>query len=304
MGPTGCGKSGLALGLAQDFPASGGRPVCVINADSRQVYRDFPLITAQPDASEQNVCPHHLYGFLPSESKMSAGNYAVMAAEVIARSHAQGFLPILVGGTGLYIKSLLEGIAPIPPVEAAISRRWQERADAEGAPALHRLLSEHDPLYAAKIHPNDRQRVTRALEVLEGTGKAFSWWHAQTAGSCPYDVLKIGVGLPLEELTPLLGARIDKMLARGALEEASVARELCGDAKAPGWSGIGCAELYQYLAGEISLDECRELWLNHTRAYAKRQLTWFKGQETLEWVRPDAGPLVKLVPGLEKYLVN
>ncbi len=289
-GPTGAGKTAASLALAARFPIS------VINADSRQVYRDFPIITAQPSAAEQSACPHLLYGYLPAEAKLGAGEWAREAAAAIAAERAKGRLPLLVGGTGLYFKALLAGIAPIPEVPAEVSARWQARVLAEGAPALHALLAEHDPAYAAKIHPNDRQRITRALEVWESTGRSFSWWHARPLPGPAYRPLKIGIGLSLADLEPLLQQRIKAMLDAGALQEARAALARCTDPEAPGWSGIGCAELYRHLRGELSLDECRALWLKNTRAYAKRQLTWFRADKDITWFRPgQAADIVAFV---------
>ncbi|MEG1610292.1 MAG: tRNA dimethylallyltransferase, partial [Bilophila sp.] len=143
-----------------------------------------------------------------------------------------------------------------------------------------------DPDYAARIHPNDRQRILRALGVFEATGKRFSWWHSQTPPPPPIEVLRIGLRLPLDTLAPLLAQRIDKMLACGALEEAKAAYAMNTDARAPGWSGIGCSELHQYLAGTLSLSDACALWIKNTRAYAKRQLTWFNADKRILWFAP------------------
>ena len=282
-GPTGAGKSRAALALAREFNG------VVINIDSRQIYRDFPIITAQPSAEEQRQTPHQLYGFLDCRAKMTAGVYARLAAEAIAQCHAAGRLPILVGGTGLYIQALLDGIANIPAVPADISRYWQGRLRAAGPHALHGELARLDPDYAAKIHSRDSQRISRALEVCTATGKAFSWWHKQAAGVplVKGPVLRLGVGLPLDELTPRLEQRIGQMLGLGAVEEARRALDLCANRNAPGWSGIGCAELFAFVQGETSLPETMELWLRNTRAYAKRQITWFKKDTRLTWFSPD-----------------
>lgn len=279
-GPTGTGKSAIAARLGA---ALGGE---VLNADSRQVYADFPIITAQPGAEETSLCPHHLYGFLPPEKKMSAGQYAKRAEELIKDLIAQGKTPIVVGGTGLYFRSLLKGIADIPQVEEHIHQKWQARAAAEGSPALHRELAAVDGAYAAKIHPNDKQRVTRALEVFEATGRTFSWWHQHSPLTGSFDYLYLGIGLPLQQLEPVLGRRIEAMLAAGALEEARAALAKCQDQKAPGWSGIGCAELYRHLAGKLDLDDAAALWRRNTRAYAKRQLTWFRAEPEIRWFTP------------------
>lgn len=284
-GPTGCGKTAAALRLAR-LLGRAGRSAVVVNADSRQVYADFPLITAQPSAEERAACPHLLYGYLPTTDKSSAGRWADRARAALARVDAEGGVPLLVGGTGLYLKALLDGMADIPAPDPAVSARLLDECEARGAPALHARLTDIDPVYAARIHPHDRQRIVRALEVWESTGKTFTWWHAHTPPPPPRPVLRLGVGLPLDELTPLLRARILAMLEAGALDEARVALARCPDTSAPGWSGIGCAELAAHLDGRLSLDACVELWTRNTRAYAKRQWTWFRADDRILWQRP------------------
>jgi tRNA dimethylallyltransferase len=280
-GATGTGKSGVALFLAGVFP------IGVINADSRQVYADFPLITAQPGHAERGICPHRLYGFLPTAEKLGAGAYARRAVTCVREERAAGRLPALVGGTGLYFRALLEGIAPIPEIPAELSSRMEERCRSEGSPALHALLAGRDPDYARKIHPNDRQRICRALAVLEHTGRKVSWWHARPLPPRPFRTLKIGVALPMPELEERLERRIDAMLAGGALREARAAFARCPDPLAPGWSGIGCAELFRLLAGELTPEQCRALWRKNTRAYAKRQNTWFRADREIKFFRPE-----------------
>ena len=269
----------------------------VINADSRQVYADFPLITAQPSPEERACCPHHLYGFLPARQKISAGQWAEQAAAKARELLARGKTPLLVGGTGLYFQALLRGIADIPPLDPAICARLEARLDAEGAPALHAELRKADPVYAARIHPNDRQRIARALEVREGTGRPFSWWHenAMAAPLCRGPLLVLNADLAW--LEPRLARRLDLMLAAGALEEAEKARALCDDPAAPGWSGIGAAEALAHLQGRISLEECRRLWLRNTRAYAKRQLTWFRARPEAIFLPPDDVASIVPQPG-------
>ena len=279
-GPTGAGKTALAIELAQRLNGE------IVNADSRQVYADFPIICAQPSAEEQGVVPHHLYGFLPTEQKISAGQWADMAHAKAAALRAAGKAPILVGGTGMYFHTLLHGIAAIPAIDPAITDALAARLHDEGAPALHAELTRVDPTYAGRIHPNDSQRIVRALEVAQGTGKAFSWWHEHAMGDplCRGPLLVIDA--PLSWLEPRLKERMRLMLAAGALEEGRAARERCRDASAPGWSGIGCAEVLSHLAGECSLEECCSLWYRHTRAYAKRQLTWFHGRREALFFAP------------------
>ncbi|MCH5277119.1 MAG: tRNA (adenosine(37)-N6)-dimethylallyltransferase MiaA [Desulfovibrionaceae bacterium] len=284
-GPTGSGKTAAALNLARRLERAGQRAV-VINADSRQVYADFPLITAQPSAAEHAVCPHRLYGYLPATVTSSAGRWAERARAALAEADAQGLVPVLVGGTGLYLRALLDGMADIPAAPQAIRARLLENCRTDGSAALHARLAAIDPEYASRIHPHDRQRVLRALEVWESTGHTFSWWHSHTPPPLNRPVLRLGVGLPLDELTPLLHARILAMLKAGALDEARAALAQCPDTTAPGWSGIGCAELAAHLAGTLSLEECVELWTRNTRAYAKRQWTWFRADTRMVWHRP------------------
>lgn len=281
LGPTGAGKTAASLGLAT---AANG---AIVNIDSRQVYTDFPIITAQPTPQEQSVVPHYLYGFLPTIQSISAGEYARHASQCLNEQIALKKLPILVGGTGLFIRTLFSGIAPIPDTPPAIRTHWQEELARRGSPALHEELTRVDATYAQKIHPNDKQRVTRALEVFENTGKPFSWWHEQPVTPSPYEPLFIGIKRSLDELTPRLEQRIIQMIDMGALEEAKQALTICQDASAPGWTGIGCAELYAYITGQIPLDEAMQLWLKNTRAYAKRQLTWFHAQKDIHWFKPD-----------------
>jgi len=279
-GPTAAGKTGAGIALAR---ALGGE---VVNFDSRQVYEDFPIVTAQPSAEERAACPHLLYGFLPTHESLGAAAYADLLIETITEVRARGRVPILVGGTGLYLKALTQPLAPIPKIPEEIRRRIQEACDRLGPNALHRDLAQVDKPLAERLHPNDRQRIMRGLEVYEATQKPLSCWHAETAETRDFHAVKLGVGIPLPELTPYLYKRIDVMLDAGALDEARLAMKKNADREAPGWSGIGCAELFAHLAGEIDLEECKRLWGKNTRAYAKRQLTWFNADKDITWFRP------------------
>ncbi len=293
-GATGTGKSAAALAAAEAFGGA------VINADSRQAYADFPIITAQPSRAEQAAIPHRLYGFLPCAEKLSAGKYAELAAAAIRETHDAGLVPIVTGGTGLYLNTLLGGIAAIPPVPEAVSRAWQERCKNEGPQVLHALLRERDPLSAARLHPNDSQRITRALEVLEATGKPLGYWHELPVTPGPFNALRVCLEMGLEELTPRLKSRIEAMIENGAEEEAREALARCPDPVAPGWSGIGCAELHAYLSGRMDFATCKAQWLQHTRDYAKRQITWFKRDTKMLRLRP--GDAHSLLAACAKHL--
>ncbi len=299
-GPTGVGKTAAALALAQALNGE------VVNTDSRQVYKDFPLITAQPSAEEQKVCPHHLYGFLPTEEKLSAGRFAAWAFDTIRDIQSRGRVPLLVGGTGLYFKALLDGIAVIPPIPAAVTTSLMARYVAEGAKTLYAELCRIDSAYAQRIHFNDKQRVVRALEVYAVTDKTFTWWHNNAPAVPLVEALYMGLDcLPytrtqadkkfathtnatLDAIAPRLKQRIEHMLACGAVAEARNALVHCADARAPAWSGIGCRDLYAHLCEDVSLDVTKEVWLKNTRAYAKRQLTWFRADSRIQWFVPDA----------------
>lgn len=271
-GPTGCGKTALALKIAEFLPCE------IINADSRQVYADFPIITAQPLVSERTGIPHHLYGFLESGERLGAGQWARMASKICAEVLSRRHIPLIVGGTGFYFRALLTGLAAMPSIPEEIHTHFQQRLDEEGVEALHAELARADPFYAARIHPHDRQRVHRALEVLAATGKTFSWWHRQGSLNPPCAGPLFTLTPALKDLEPLLKKRIDKMVEAGALEEGKKARRKNPDWNAPAWSGIGCREVLDFLVGKFNQTELKRLWLASTRAYAKRQLTWFRGE--------------------------
>jgi tRNA dimethylallyltransferase len=280
VGATGTGKTAAALALASAFGGA------VINFDSRQVYAGLPVVTAQPTPQERAVCPHALYGYLPIDTAVRAGSFA---AEIMAQVEAcrqQGLVPILVGGTGLYLKSLVDGLAPIPDIDPHVRQELARECAVLGSPALHARLRAVDPDYAARIHPNDPQRVCRALEVFAATGKTLTWWHGQTRRPEGLRVLKIGLRADLAALTPRLERRIGLMLEAGALDEVRQAYAACPRRDAPGFSGIGCPELLAVLLDRLDMAQARADWLRSTRAYAKRQLTWFNKDRDIVWHDP------------------
>jgi tRNA dimethylallyltransferase len=206
----------------------------------------------------------------------------------IAAAQAADRVPVLVGGTGLYVRALERGLADIPPIQPEVRQWVLGRMEREGPAALHADLAKADPVTAARLHPNDTQRIARALEVLLGTGKRLSDWFAeQERDTVGVTLCKIGVSSTLRELEPRLKKRIGVMLERGALEEVRAAWAETPERGAPGYSGIGCAELLAHILGETDLEAACELWYRNTRAYAKRQLTWFAKEEGVRWIRPE-----------------
>lgn len=281
-GPTGAGKTALAIHLADKFNGE------ILNADSRQVYADFPILTAQPTAAELREAPHHLYGTLPAEKKLSACEWAAMAASKSRELEARGKLPLLVGGTGFYFEALLKGLSPMPDIPDQITIELSQELLHYGLARLYAELLEVDPVYAAHIHPNDQQRVLRAVAVHRASGHPFTWWHQQKRQPLAAGKL-LSLDVSLTWLTPRLEKRIDQMVEMGAIEEVAKARHHYPQMPKAGFSSLGCMEIIDYLDGKCTFENCRQKWLHTTRSYAKRQLTWFRGRGTATQL-PYANP--------------
>lgn len=288
-GPTGCGKTALAIKLAK---------ICgceVVNADSRQLYRDFPVITAQPGQAEMEGLPHHLYGILETGEKLDAAAWARLGAAKAAEILRRGKIPLFVGGSGFYLGALFEGLSDIPRVPREISEAIGAEMDRLGSGCLYKRLARADPAATAKIHPHDRQRIMRGLEVLEATGRPLSFWQRRPPRPlCAGPMLFMDIGL--EELTPFLAERIEAMLARGARAEALAAFSRCPDPAAPGWSGIGCLQALEMAKSDGESGERKAAWLLETRKYAKRQLTWFRNKKGFTPFRKE--PPERLIDGI------
>jgi len=276
-GPTASGKTALALHLARSGNFE------IINADSAQVYSDLPLLSAQPTADEQRSVPHHLFGYIDGVTPCSAARWAQDAKNIIARAHAAGTTPILVGGSGLYIRTLLDGIAPIPEVDPAL------RAKIRAMPVdqAYAALQTYDAPVAATLAPTDVSRITRALEVVQSTGRSILAWRATKTGGISNDIRLRPLLLlpPRDWLYDRCDTRCEQMMARGAIDEveALLARNLPQDA--PVMRAIGVPEISAYLKGAISRAEAIERGQTATRQYAKRQFTWFRNQAPADWQR-------------------
>jgi tRNA dimethylallyltransferase len=281
-GPTASGKSALALRLAQQHR---GR---IINADSMQVYRELAILTARPGPSELAIAPHALYGHVAGNEAYSVGKWLGDVELEIRESRRQGLLPIIVGGTGLYFKALLEGLAPIPPIPPAVRARWRGEAERLGAPALHALLAERDPATAAGLRPTDPQRVSRALEVLEATGQPLSHWQRQSSRPIldAGKALRLVVRLDRAELWRRADARLDAVMAAGALDEARGLATRGYAAELPVMRALGVAPLIAAAEGLMSLDEAVWRTRTETRQYIKRQETWLR-RHMISWKQAE-----------------
>ncbi len=277
-GPTASGKSALALDIAR---REGG---VVINADSMQVYAALPLLTAQPSAAEMADVPHRLYGALPPHETCSAQRWREMAIREIHRAWNEKQQPVLVGGTGLYIRALTEGFSPVPEIGPEFRERVIARHRELGNPAFHAELAGIDPVMAAKLNPNDSQRLMRAMEVITATGRSLAYWQELPLSGPPEGMsFEITPVLPERaELYRRCDERFGKMMAAGALGEVRDLDAEIAAGRVPEDASIthalGFKSLRRHLRGEIGPEDAATLAKAETRQYAKRQVTWFTGQ--------------------------
>ncbi|PSJ63725.1 tRNA (adenosine(37)-N6)-dimethylallyltransferase MiaA [Pseudaminobacter soli (ex Li et al. 2025)] len=280
-GPTASGKSALALELAT---SKGG---VIVNADSMQVYSVLDVLTARPGADDLKRAPHYLYGHVSPATAYSTGAWLRDVTQLIERGTLAGRIPIFVGGTGLYFKALVEGISKMPDIPASIREHWRGRSLEEGSEQLHRILAERDPEMATRLKPGDTQRIVRALEVLEASGRSILDWQG-ASGNALVDRESASFFV-LEPERPTLVRRIDerfdRMLEAGALEEVRALASMQLDPALPAMKAIGVRELQAADAGEIEFSEAITRAKIATRQYAKRQTTWFRNQFGPEWKR-------------------
>ncbi len=273
-GPTASGKSAAALALAERLGGT------VINANSMQVYRELKVLTARPGPADLARAPHELYGFVPGREAYSAARYGEDAKAAIERSWSGARVPIVVGGTGLYFTVLLEGLSPVPPIPEAVRSRWRAEAARLGPGGLHAVLAERDAETAERLRPSDPQRIVRALEVLDATGRSLSQWHAEPGRPVlePESTLRFVVAPDRETLNRRCNARFEAMIALGAIEEVEALARLDLDPELPIMRALGVRPLIQHIAGEIGREEAVEQAKAETRAYAKRQMTWIRSK--------------------------
>jgi tRNA dimethylallyltransferase len=276
-GPTASGKSGLALELAAALRGT------IINADSLQAYRDLRILSARPDEVALARVPHRLYGYLDAAERGSVGRWRALALAEIAAAHGAGRLPIVVGGTGLYLRALQHGLASIPPIPAAVRAEAAELYRELGGAAFRERLAALDP---ARLPPGDRQRLMRAWEVVQATGSPLATWQAGPAAAAPYRFASVLLAPPREALYAACDARFRAMIAAGALDEAAALGARGLDPALPAMKAVGVPELLRHWRGEIPLDEAIAAAQRSTRRYAKRQMTWFRHQMVADLVLP------------------
>jgi tRNA dimethylallyltransferase len=279
-GPTGSGKSALGVGLAEQL---GGE---IVNADSVQVYRGFDIGSAKPPASLRERVPHHLFDHVAADEDFNAAEFSRRARLVCREIESRGKRPVLVGGTGFYLRSLLRGLPEMPEADERIRERLRRiHASARGRALLHRWLSSVDPVAASKIAVNDRHRVERALEIWILTGRPISAKRVDPAAGLQRAVL-IALSVPREILVERLDRRVAEMYAAGLVEET---RRLLQHypATARPFGAIGYAEAARVVSGELSAEAAEEETKRRTRAYAKRQMTWFRGEQDVHWLNAE-----------------
>jgi len=268
----------LALELAERVDGE------IVSVDALQAYRALDIGTAKPSAEERRRIPHYMIDICNPSDRLSAGRYAALAREAITQIRRRAKCPIIVGGSGLYMQAVLEGMSPIPPVDAAIRRRVRQRLEREGLESLRRQLAEQDPDTASRLEVGDTQRTLRALEVLLSTGRGLAEWQAEPPpkGSV-VDARRFGLSLPREVLYERIEARVRSMLENGWLLEVKGLLDRGLDPRIPAFQAIGYRQLAAHIRGEVTLEKAVEDTVRATRRYAKRQGTWFRRMSDVKW---------------------
>ena len=280
-GPTASGKSALALRIAEE------RGGVIINTDSMQVYSVLDVLTARPGAEDLARVPHYLYGYVNPGERYSTGAWLSDVSELLSGPHLEGKTPIFVGGTGLYFRALLGGLSEMPDIPDNIRQRWRYRLAEEGAAKLHRVLRSADPEAALVLKPGDGQRIVRALEVMDASGRSILHWHANRGEPLidPQTAERMVIDPDRDGLGEMIADRFAGMVQRGALDEVRQLLSLGIDPDMPSMKAIGVRELRDVIEGRLPLEAAVERSVIATRQYAKRQMTWFRNQFGQEWRR-------------------
>lgn len=276
-GPTAVGKTSLSIQLAQKLNAE------IISADSRQFYRYMDIGTAKVDKQSRRLVPHHFIDILDPDQTYSAGQFSEQARAKIGTILGRGRNVFVVGGSGLYIRALVDGIVELPKRDMQIRKAVEQELLLRGYQDLLSELEKIDHQYAAKLNKNDTQRLVRALEVYRQTGKTFSWWHAQETVHADFKTVFIGLQAPRDLLYERINQRTSAMLEAGLIDEVKHLAALGYGPRLNALQTVGYQEVFQYLDGKLNLSEMESLISRNTRRYAKRQMTWFRAEERMHW---------------------
>ncbi len=282
-GPTAVGKTRVAIELAKHFGTS------VISADSRQCYRELNIGVARPSADELGECKHYFIASHSIHDNITASFFERYALDLCKELFSNNNVVIMVGGTGLYIKAFCEGLDEIPVADEEIRTQVQAGFNKGGIKWLAEELHKKDPLFYEKGEMENPRRMTRALEVVTQTGRSILSFHNALSATRPFRIIKIGLDLPRNELYSRIDLRVDEMMQKGLLDEV---RSLVSFQQLKALQTVGYSELFAHLKGELSLNEAEELIKRNSRRYAKRQLTWFRKDDKINWFAPDAGEIL------------
>ena len=279
VGPTGSGKTALSLSLARHFDGE------IVSCDSVAVYRDIEIGTAKPTREERSMVPHHMIDVAAPDEEFTAGEYARQARHVLAEISERRRLPIVVGGTGLYLRALLEGLFPGPARSDELRERLRARSQQKGQGYLHRVLARMDKEAAERIHANDEAKILRAIEVcLSAKAPMSEQWKQGRDPLQGYRTLKLGLNPPREQLYERINERARAMFERGLVEETRCLLERYGARAVTPLKSLGYRQAAQFIAGELTLDEAIAAAQQGHRNYAKRQVTWFRREEGVQWL--------------------
>jgi len=278
VGPTASGKTELAIIVARQLRGE------IISADSRQIYRDLSVGTAQPTPAQRQRALFHVTGFLPPDEQYSAGIFSRQARAAINDIHGRNRTVIITAGTGLYLTALLEGLSPVPAVDPAVKKALLDELAAQGPSALHRMLAAIDPQTARDTHPNHTSRIIRALAIFRTTGRPISYWHTlPRKGSMP-EACIYGLRWKRGELNERIAARASSMLNNGMIDEVKQLLKKGFSCQCPALKALGYTEVISLLNNELTLAETRASIIRRTRLYAKRQMTWFRAMRGVTWL--------------------
>ncbi len=294
-GPTGIGKTSAAIDVAETFAGE------IINADSMQVYRSMNIGTAKPTVAERARIPHHLVDVVDPDEDFDAARFSLQARKIVHELTRRRIIPVVAGGTGLYIKALLYGLFQTDPPDPAIRRKLRAEAETIGSDALHRRLKDIDPAAAARIHTRDTFRIIRALETVVATGKSITDHHLRHGfRESPFRSLKVGLDMDRKRLYERINSRVDAMITAGLVEEVRDLLKRGVDGRKKAMRALGYRHMVDFLSGRLPWDEAVRIMKRDTRRFAKRQLSWFRADKEIEWCTPDN--ISALYPKIQAFL--